>query len=513
MKRVIFPLISLIFIALFYFAAGWQGSACGAAAFAAAFVMRRFYAVSVKKQAAEAEKFLKDLCEDRDPGKANLGSEGVFGGIGVLLNKTYGKLKALSADYVRAQVSICSSAADLASAQSSLSANVSNVVNGLHRISSDVEELKEISSQVAEMCGNSKSSAESCLDKSVECGSAMKENIDMMNSIGAAVESIVHTMADFMTYSGAIKESITGIKEIADQTNLLALNAAIEAARAGESGRGFAVVADEVRKLAEKTTTFTGEIEKVVDTLHLRTESMSSQVNENAQAVKAAVVSTQSAGDMIEEIRGQTRSILDMVNETFSAMERQNGKTVEMAGQISEVNGETDAAAVLTEDSLKLGDALTSIGREMEEKSRAFAAHGSVFMEFTDELHTGFHEQDNQHKKLIDLINELYIAFSKSGGRASIGRVLDELMSYTEWHFEYENDLMRRLGYGATEGHIAIHRKFVSEVEDLRKRFNSGENIMGVNVMDFLKDWLASHIMKTDKVLAKFLIEKGLQKD
>ena len=360
---------------------------------------------------------------------------------------------------------------------------------------------------------DSVSKAENLVDLSIEDKSEKKQKIKKGNqsnkkaekNIGKAVESIVGTMSDFIEYSGKIKESINGIKEIADQTNLLALNAAIEAARAGDSGRGFAVVADEVRKLSEKTTSFTSEIADVVEALYNRTTSISVQVNENAQQVKAAVVSTQAAGDMIDDIGRQTSSILDMVNDTFSSMENQNAMTVNMAEQISNLNLETDAAAVLASDSLQLGDALTSIGRSMEEKSKKFADGTSAFFEFTPELHTGFHEQDRQHQKLIDLINALYSAFSNSNDRAIIGKVLDDLIDYTVYHFGYENDLMKQYGFSATEGHIAIHKKFVDQVIGLKKRFEAGEKIMGVNVMDFLKDWLESHIMKTDKVLAKFL--------
>lgn len=505
MKKIITLIILAVSMALFYMAGGLWGFLCGAVAFVISGIMWAVYFSSLKKYSSSVKSFLQDFCDDKKPNIPDLKKSSLFDGMGELLSETTQKVKALSSDYIRAQVSICSAAEDLASAQTNLSNNVNVVVNGLREIYSNVEALKNTSSQVAQMCGESRVSAENCLNKSTECSEAMGKNISMMNDIGKAVESIVGTMSDFIEYSGKIKESINGIKEIADQTNLLALNAAIEAARAGDSGRGFAVVADEVRKLSEKTTSFTSEIADVVEALYNRTTSISVQVNENAQQVKAAVVSTQAAGDMIDDIGRQTSSILDMVNDTFSSMENQNAMTVNMAEQISNLNLETDAAAVLASDSLQLGDALTSIGRSMEEKSKKFADGTSAFFEFTPELHTGFHEQDRQHQKLIDLINALYSAFSNSNDRAIIGKVLDDLIDYTVYHFGYENDLMKQYGFSATEGHIAIHKKFVDQVIGLKKRFEAGEKIMGVNVMDFLKDWLESHIMKTDKVLAKFL--------
>jgi methyl-accepting chemotaxis protein len=77
-----------------------------------------------------------------------------------------------------------------------------------------------------------------------------------------AMKSSVETLTNAVQRVGSVAELIS---KIASQTNLLALNATIEAARAGESGKGFSVVAAEVKALANRTTTATNDIAKLIE--------------------------------------------------------------------------------------------------------------------------------------------------------------------------------------------------------------------------------------------------------
>jgi methyl-accepting chemotaxis protein len=132
------------------------------------------------------------------------------------------------------------------------------------------------------------------------------------------------------------------IEDIASQTNLLALNAAIEAARAGEHGKGFAVVADEVRKLAERASSATKEIGRLVMDIRRTVSEAVGAMNEGSAEVERGVSQANQAGQALEEIISASREV-----------NRQVAEIARSAGQMSGLSGElvaaTDAVSAVVE--------------------------------------------------------------------------------------------------------------------------------------------------------------------
>ncbi|MDE7314086.1 MAG: bacteriohemerythrin [Mucispirillum sp.] len=434
---------------------------------------------------------------------------GRFTYIGNHIHELGEKLCALGTNFRNAQVRVASAAGDLTSVQTNLHDNVMTVNQNLGTVSEEVHDLQNTAEHVKTICDDSQKAAELCLAKTSQAGTAMETNILKMQQIQETVNTIVATMGDFVIYSNDIKQSIGNITDIADQTNLLALNAAIEAARAGESGRGFAVVADEVRKLAEKTTSFTTEIEKVVDKLYSRTSEISTQVDINADQVKEAIGITMDAGAVVIDIRDETNGMLDIAKNIVKAMDDQYESIGNITKSIEKVYEEMNVAVNRTLESQKLGNNLDSIAVEMKESLKDYSAGESLFMTFTSALSVGYNAIDEQHIRWIDLINAVYNSLSSGSSREKLGKVLKDLVDYTVWHFGFENKMMTEYNYPDKESHMKIHKDFIAEIKKLESRYESGEDIMGVNVLEFLKDWLSDHIMKIDTKLGAYLESKG----
>lgn len=436
-------------------------------------------------------------------------TSGRFTFIGNHIHELSEKLCLLGANFRNAQVRVASAASDLVSVQTNLYENVMTVNQSLGTVSEEVRDLQNTAEHVKVICEDSQKAAELCLAKTGHAGTAMETNILKMQQIQETVNSIVATMGDFVIYSNDIKQSIGNITDIADQTNLLALNAAIEAARAGDSGRGFAVVADEVRKLAEKTTSFTAEIEKVVDKLHSRTSEISTQVNVNAEQVKEAIGITMDTGAIIIDIREETSGMLDITKNIVQDIHDQYDSIGNMTKSIERVYEENGVALNRTLESQKLGNNLDGIAEEMKNNSKDYSAGEGSFMKFTSALSVGYNAIDEQHIRWIDLINAVYNSLASGSSKTTLGKVLKDLVDYTVWHFGFENKMMTEYNYPDKESHMKLHKDFIAEIKKLESRYDSGEEIMGVNVLEFLKDWLSNHIMTIDTKLGAYLESKG----
>ncbi len=128
------------------------------------------------------------------------------------------------------------------------------------------------------------------------------------------------------------------------------------------------------------------------------------------------------------------------------------------------------------------------------------------------QLSVGIESIDRDNiKKLINMINALNDAIADGSSKDIMQKIFDGLAVYTEKHFGYEERLFAQYGYEETVAHKAEHEALLNQVVELKKKMESGDFMIGIEVMAFLKEWLTNHIMRTDKAYSKFLVEKGVK--
>jgi len=103
---------------------------------------------------------------------------------------------------------------------------------------------------------------------------------------------------------------------------------------------------------------------------------------------------------------------------------------------------------------------------------------------------------DNQHKRIIEYINELG-TISIYHDKAKIRAVLLALMDYTVSHLAFEESLMEEAGYRKLEAHKQIHLAFMERIHFFKERYESGEDIAQQLMLE-LQMWLINHIQHDD---------------
>lgn len=133
------------------------------------------------------------------------------------------------------------------------------------------------------------------------------------------------------------------------------------------------------------------------------------------------------------------------------------------------------------------------------------------FVEWKDDYSVGIDSIDQQHKKLLNLINQLQTAVDYSTGEIFEREALDELVDYTKTHFTYEEGLLRDNDYPEFEAHKRQHEKMFEKVREVLTSYEKDQDTAMSNAAEFLKDWLINHINGTDKEYSDYLIAKGVK--
>lgn len=131
-------------------------------------------------------------------------------------------------------------------------------------------------------------------------------------------------------------------------------------------------------------------------------------------------------------------------------------------------------------------------------------------IEWNDSLKLGVSEIDKQHEKLIGLINDLYDAATQGKAKDVVDEIVSEAHDYIDYHFSTEQKLMDEHGYPAEGDHADEHDDYILKSSDYLVAAQDDEAGLADDVLEYLTGWWKTHINVTDRKLAMFLKEKGV---
>jgi len=121
-----------------------------------------------------------------------------------------------------------------------------------------------------------------------------------------------------------------------------------------------------------------------------------------------------------------------------------------------------------------------------------------------ESLETGDPLVDQQHRNIHQIVADAEACACEPD---ALLRILDRLMVHVDCHFATEEDLMARSGFSGAdaEEHVIEHRELTATAREIVLKVRSGELTDSAPVIEFLRDWLRTHVHERDRVLVEFV--------
>ncbi|OIR09700.1 bacteriohemerythrin [mine drainage metagenome] len=116
---------------------------------------------------------------------------------------------------------------------------------------------------------------------------------------------------------------------------------------------------------------------------------------------------------------------------------------------------------------------------------------------WSEQFSVGIEVIDQQHRKILEYINQLDDIHSGTHSNREIGRLIDALIDHTIYHFNFEEKIQEEVGYPYINAHRRLHVQFAKRLTGFQARFAEGEDITG-ELESFLTSWLLDHLKHDD---------------
>ena len=132
------------------------------------------------------------------------------------------------------------------------------------------------------------------------------------------------------------------------------------------------------------------------------------------------------------------------------------------------------------------------------------------FINWNDDEATLVSDVDEQHKEIIDLINDLHNLLP-SDDKETKSEKLYQLLTVLDNHFNTEEKYMKDYKFTNTFSHTQEHNKMRDKLIRYKNDFNSDKVDLNLEFLVNVKTWFHNHNLINDIKLGKFLNSVGIE--
>lgn len=117
---------------------------------------------------------------------------------------------------------------------------------------------------------------------------------------------------------------------------------------------------------------------------------------------------------------------------------------------------------------------------------------------------------DEQHKKFLDIINDLHKVMQDKNGAEKLPKIFFQIAYLIDHYFIKEEIYFKDLKYPNFEQHKIAHNLFIDRIIQFQKEMETNKSGLCEDIYNYLLQWFNEHILKYDKEAVEYLKRSGL---